>query len=89
MAWYHKEADDSYRLLGGLLITVVFIAGAFLADIFTDKQYITPEIMHAILGFLSGCVLMSGRSGNGNGHNGVVNSQPQPKPKRKPFRKAD
>ena len=66
MAWYDREADETYRLIGGLIIAFFFIVGAFTADILTEKQYITSEIMHAILGFISGAVLMSGRNGNGH-----------------------
>lgn len=89
MAWYNKDADDSYRLLGGLILMLIFLTGAFLADIFTENQYLSPEIMHSILGFLSGAVLMGGR--RSTNENGVSETQPESKPKRKikPFRRAD
>ena len=95
MAWYSREADDSYRLLGGLGLALVVFVMAFLADIFTDKQYITPEALHAIIGFVSGAVMMSGRNqGSKNGDAQVSMQQPeQPKPTakptRKPFRRVD
>lgn len=51
-------AKDSSRVINGVLILCGgFIGGLFAGDLFFEKNYMTPEIIHSIGGFLIGSCL--------------------------------
>ena len=53
-------AKDSSRVIWGVLtLCGIFLGGLFIGDLFFDKNYMTPEIIHSIGGFLVGSCLVS------------------------------
>ena len=76
MAWYDREADDTYKLWGGILLTGVIIVGCFMTKL------MTPELLHTIIGFTSGWVVSRTTHPNGNGHTKQEPKEPTT-PKRK------
>ena len=61
--WYNREADDTYKLWGGIALTGVLMIGCFLTEL------MTPELLHTIIGFTSGWVVSRNHNGNGDNDN--------------------
>ena len=70
--WYvMEEADNTVRLLGGLIIFLVGMIGLFVVEAMvgsiTNPIYLKEGIIHAIFGYITGWISASGRKTTVNG----------------------
>lgn len=74
------EAKDTTLLTRGILLILgAFLTGLFIGDFFFKTDYLTPEIIHTVFGFIGGVLTMivnshfqkKGTTMNQNGTNGT------------------
>lgn len=63
--WFVRdEADNTIRLIGGLIIFALGMVGVFFlerAGVAGNKKYVTPELLHSLFAFIAGWI--SGAAG--------------------------
>ena len=72
--WYvMEEADNTVRLIGGLVIFIVAMIGLFIMESMNDSKtpvFLKEGIIHAIFGYVTGWISASGKkttTTNGSG----------------------
>ena len=67
-----SEWDVSVKIVGGMIIFVLFLIGIILYDIFTDNPtpLMTEAVVHSVISFAAGWIGASKtQNGNGNRNN--------------------
>ena len=49
MGWTDKEADETYRVLGSILLGIIIVVGLFYLHIKSNGSLLSPEIIMAII----------------------------------------